>query len=1464
MASFPPFLCLPGEKGGRFSGAFDGAQHEGDVFSAKMQGTGVQITFLNEIPDQAFSIYGAVVLESEPCFLGIDAETLVVPHVSTTGATFELTIKELCAGMGGIGCGGLYLGGRVIASLDITAIAAKHLHRNQHGQVFLHDLHNDQAKGELHVCGEHATVLVSGFPCQPHSTQGARLGAADPRHQVFVQVLRTAYLHDSECLLLECTPQAQFDAAVRENLIALAAIKNWQIRDVTLALSHQWPCRRHRWWVLLSPMSWALLEIPKWPMDGSHDHIATIMPSWGLWNGDHEHALQLTTEELRAYTDVKYGDDKRLLELTDMGPTFLHSYSNALDNCPCGCRLTGFSPFSLETRGLRGCFVISKLHGHPRYLHPSELGALMGFPPTVIYGEDARADNCLLGQCASPLQAMWIFSYLISQQRGDSPVEAFHGALAQLQVIKRRLVCENFQMWKQDTAPWILTLRSNDGTEAKILTAGSVTVEQLIRAETFTLQPGQMMHIFDGPCPLPPHQYLLERGAYGPYHIHVTDDALPNARPNQVMIGLQHRGQFFVAFLDTGSFLFEALHREGIDGITHCEDASGRFFGLDYRVWGSIMLQTVVSHNDSRTATTACGSSATTADGLNDVTMWTAMTSLCHSMQPVYDERPLLIPPGLALRLLEGHWTELQRRALKSFFEESNGVIHCFFAADNHWALLSGCMDGMDFEWTYFDGFRSSLLTQANNLARKLSCILGLDFCPVHPCSLQPQTLDSSCGTIAIMHLCILLGLSGHFTTQDEARLHEWLVAHQQPKCAFIALGRPTVEVQEQLSKLLADKGVPSDKVDQRVSDAIKTLGNSSIQEAFGATNPWAALKALASRPNSRFRWVLADELQKHIESQAGKKHGALIPGAKHKKQKSKKQNALTVIDHETLQLIPGTFVDNDDDEIEQIDFEEVVNDATGLAFASMTQARPFIESAKILSTTTLGLLIPSEVPKDFWGDAQLEHIRFPALCTATQEPMLISGTLLNLSDGVIHRKEHDNPDIKTFDTAVVKIQIFQDEINCPWEQVTAGPIRALLQHVPLFRLCPGKQCGRDCPLFHAPVGDSLPNVILDIWSRSFHNQQGKSTQPLQAALFQAMLRIPEVALEAVVKTIVKGVYIEPRAAQHKGTHPGYGVIWLNGSDREQALHQLRTCSHGLAIARLGQRYGIRVLKTAEPQAHKLLRPQDEYIPVEVRQVYSLYPLPHGLSRAQMVKLLGSWKWLAKPLQPSRGTIHGQTWLVGSETAPPQPVMHGFDNDVLITLQKDATPQEPKQSLVISQRTKKFLKEGFAAAAASGDDPWAKTDPWGGWRPSSAAASSAAPAPSRFEQLQQTIQDEIKKQVTQAPPGLEPTSDIQCMKVSIAELQAQGQQFQGWFKEAGTRMQQSEAQIQKLQHVVETQGQQVQQQIAEINQEVDNRTQILQSTLQGSIAAMSSDLDSKLSSQFDRFEALLAKKGRTS
>ena len=69
----------------------------------------------------------------------------------------------------------------------------------------------------------------------------------------------------------------------------------------------------------------------------------------------------------------------------------------------------------LETKGLFGLLVRSAPDEdgttHIRHIHPVECQALNGMDPVIDFGVDVRLTLSAVGQLASPLQAVWIFSF---------------------------------------------------------------------------------------------------------------------------------------------------------------------------------------------------------------------------------------------------------------------------------------------------------------------------------------------------------------------------------------------------------------------------------------------------------------------------------------------------------------------------------------------------------------------------------------------------------------------------------------------------------------------------------------------------------------------------------------------------------------------------------------------------------------------------------------------------------------------------------------------------------------------------------------------------------------------------------------------------------------------------------------------------------------------------------------------
>ena len=62
-----------------------------------------------------------------------------------------------------------------------------------------------------------------------------------------------------------------------------------------------------------------------------------------------------------------------------------------------------------------------------------------------------------------------------------------------------------------------------------------------------------------------------------------------------------------------------------------------------------------------------------------------------------------------------------------------------------------------------------------------------------------------------------------------------------------------------------------------------------------------------------------------------------------------------------------------------------------------MQQHRPYLRSGKQLSLGGLGLIVVDAIPTDIKTSLIAEPVRFPAVCLANEEPLLVDGVLFQL-----------------------------------------------------------------------------------------------------------------------------------------------------------------------------------------------------------------------------------------------------------------------------------------------------------------------------------------------------------------------------------------------------------------------------------------------------------------------------------
>ena len=352
------------------------------------------------------------------------------------------------------------------------------------------------------------------------------------------------------------------------------------------------------------------------------------------------------------------------------------------------------------------------------------------------------------------------------------------------------------------------------------------------------------------------------------------------------------------------------------------------------------------------------------------------------------------------------------------------------------------------------------------------------------------------------------------------------------------------------------------------------------------------------------------------------------------------------------------------------------------------------------------------------------------------------------------------------------------------------------------------------------------------------------------------------------------GVFLEPRAGEQKGPDPRYKVIWLPGADFSTALHHVKTCAKAISVMRLKQRFGVRVLSRDEEAAFRMLKPGLDFVQVDVRKVFELFPLEHGTQRAAVVKLLAAWGWSARPLQPGRSRSNAMSWHVGSSCDPPQAIMAGSKDDILITEIKNMDRPKPEQQVVASQKTRDFIRKNQAGIPTA-NDPWLVSDPWSKYQPStstSSGATSATPAETKHRYL--TMADELKadlrkelraslsKELAQKDPDeqmdIDKDEKLVQMESTLVELQSQNAKFNEWFGEMGQRYNTMQGNMQDLQ----TQFQAQSQELHIVHQKIGSFESQVQGAITTAVSAARTELSDAMNARFDSFEALLSKRTR--
>ena len=375
-----------------------------------------------------------------------------------------LNLTEVCAGIGALAKGTICAGFKPVLACEIRPKLAALYRLNSTATVIEGDLLEFCTLQKMFQAHPRSTSMAAGISCQPYSRLGDNKSSQDVRSQTLPGTLACAHYLRSILIVLECVEPAAVDPYVTWQIQQFCLRTGFHKKEVVLHLSDAWPCRRSRWWCVLSAPALGPIQLRPLPKLFDVPSIRHVLPHLSEWPIEEERQLKLTAVEIEAFKDESGSASKYLINMKGQLPCALHSWGSQVTACPCGCRSVGLSPSCLQHKGLFG--VLARCHGIEsaneggnqailRHLHPCEAALLCGLDPAMNWGDDMRLALGGIGQLASPVHANWIFQHvrfaLQQAQYGSSKI----APQAELQSYRSWLVARAQIVWTSTVAEMI-------------------------------------------------------------------------------------------------------------------------------------------------------------------------------------------------------------------------------------------------------------------------------------------------------------------------------------------------------------------------------------------------------------------------------------------------------------------------------------------------------------------------------------------------------------------------------------------------------------------------------------------------------------------------------------------------------------------------------------------------------------------------------------------------------------------------------------------------------------------------------------------------------------------------------------------------------------------------------------------------------------------------------------------------
>ena len=1303
----------------------------------------------------------------------------IVSHPELSQVDF-LKVSELCAGIAGNSYGALRAGLEPVIAMDCSELACQIMQENFYPKVICGDVHALRDVARFHEGQEHVrTGLLVGFPCQPFSKLGSRKAFADSRAETFFRALDAAVLVQCSFLIMECVVGAKDHALVTQSLDRFCEVMGFQWTSTILRLDRALPSFRTRWWVLAIPKGVPLPQLRDLPLHPQRQQLQQIFSGWPKWNFMEELELAITEKEKDLYRGIDESLTIHRLNTCERAPTLLHSAAHLLTSCPCGCRKP-FAQATLQTKGVHAILVHSE-HPHIglRHLHPAEAAFLVGMPAGIKHHGPTRELLPMLGQVASPIQAHWMVTLMLTstQPNGDLIADERH------EQEMLHFIQSHMSQWPLPvmSIPRALTLHFENEAPLRLVLKQAITARELsLHTQHLRRECGQL--IFYGTAA------KYEESSYIP--------------------------------------VFEKE-------LTAVRFGAGPSFDLEKQLES-------LSH---------------IPPGLHELTMQREGQKLCD--QAANPDFCFFSPFDLE------HLETMRNASALQMIREQTGNcqnIVGIYWDKGHWILIHIIRQHDHLECVIYDGLLRVIPLGVDALVEKFKEAFGSSSHTMECCRHIIQKDGHHCGTVVLLHLGKILRL---WSRIDDGTAQLWYQA-LHPKQFYTGSGGSREEaVLQWLTNFLPSKGVATQDAEARASLALKKIGLAPLERAIQSKDAWKALKQIGNSLGKPFQWITMNELEGHIQARTENKFGASGQVGKKKLRVNHKKEIQINLTPDALEIFPDTFEDENGESLPEVSIDAIRPDVRGVAITTPVHALTLMKDARNISTAAFGVVTVG--PIHGVDDERLTAVQWTALYVPTQDPVIIRGHLLCLSDIKIQRTEPDDAtEVPKLDTSVLKVQIFVDEYDQSWDALIRGPVKQLVAMIPSLQLCSDEDCSGQCSKFHAAVDESVRSVLCDVWHWRWLSTAGKPTKAPDAHSFSVYLRVPSSGVLAILQhSGVHGVYFEPRPTDPTLPRPTFSVVWLQkGATLQDAVRYRRTIDHIVGLARMGNKYGLRLNRKFESHVLQKVYPNRTMMTAPISSIYDMGPLPHGMGKEEICTMLSNWNWTARPLKPTRSSPTGRFWEIGASDAPPAPVLHSDQGDVAVSLKRDAKPQHvpikvfqaPHKAVAHLKATKETTSKAIAST-----DPWQNGgDPWKNYAPMKQKVIPTVHAQPRLDEVENRLMAKIEEQIKTQTASTDvemPDESTSKLQTQVQELQSQTQRFEGMFVNMGQRMATVEQTMTAQTGQIQELGQAV--------QACGSQTELIGKELGSLRQSFSVELSAAFENQNARMEALLEKRQRT-